>query len=65
VCASLLSPASGHKNMPHIPQLKSMGRHLPEPSERRVGRESVSNCLAPFRTDLVVGNATIYEGMRE
>jgi len=59
VCASLVSPASGLKNIPIIPMKKSMGEHLLELLESRVGLEGVSNCLASFRTDPVVGKAAI------
>jgi len=62
MCASLLSPASGVKNMPIIPMLKSIQAHLLERLEGRVGLQGVSNRLASFIANAVVPQSAVDRG---
>jgi len=57
MCASLVSPGSGDKNIPIIPMQKSMGGHLHELLEHLVGHEGSGNRFASVVAD-VVGHKT-------
>jgi len=62
MCASLVSPASGDKNMPIIPMLKSTQAHLLEFLERSVGLEGVGNRRGSIITNVVVPETAIDRG---
>jgi len=65
MCASLVSPGSGDKNIPIIPMHKSMREYLLERLEPRVGLEGVSNRLATFGTDPVESKAVVHRVRRK